>query len=707
MDGSKIIILGAIALIIGILLPITMHTIFFSGTRNTGNPIRASIEANLPKIKEMESFSSYSELLNYLNKTLAPTQSNPEIMGILNIEKSVMHTPVGAVPLFETQQRTTIRYSSTNVQVKGIDEPDIVKTNGKIIAVAKGDTVYIIDAVRDVYVGKIVLNSTINSIYISGDHLIVLTIMNRKFNLIQKIINENTAFTMTFPLPGTISEIHVYSISDPSKPVKLYNISVTGTIISSRLKDNILYTIMQQPVYDTSITIPSIGEQLLPPENIYLVDKQPVHYTNIIALNITSGKYSAYSFLTGPTSWVYMSHKYLVLASSNPYWIVYREQAMRTITKYMPEEIKKQLEPLIENNNYYKALEIINDYLNKLDQDNITEIVNNINSGLNTSNFTDYTKLYILDINQLSLEYKGEIEVPGIILDQFSIEEYRNNYLVVATTVSNYKLEAEFHTFSNRDNAVIISVNDSNGTKKWMMNINKTLVERGWKGFFSVFPSLILKYNELNIIDLSDLEIISKLSNLAVNEDIKASRLVGDLFILVTYRQVDPLFAINISDPENPVVLGYLEIPGYNEYLHPVSKNLLLGIGVEGGKLMVSLYNISDPENIVQVAKATLSPLLSPVLQDYHAFTIDPEKKLIFIPVATALFKLENELATCGDGVAVIEYSNTSLIVLKIIDHPYIVRTLYIGDKLYIISPYMVRVFNEATLELIKTIWLS
>ncbi|ABN69130.1 Secreted protein [Staphylothermus marinus F1] len=714
MDGSKIIILGAIALIVGILLPIMMHTIFFQGTRNIGNNIRTGIEVNVPKIEEMNSFSSYSELLNYLNKTSVSISSNPEIKGVSSIEKSIVflttYVSTGETLSYEAQPGTSGRYSSTNVQVMGIDEPDIVKTNGKIIAIARGNTVYIVDALRNIYAGKIVLNSTINSIYLSGNNLIVLTTMNREFNILKKIVSENTTFTITFQAPRWISEIYVFSISDPKQPVRQYNISITGTIVSSRLKDDILYIITQQPVYDRIITIPLIGEHLLPPEKIYLVDKQPIHYTNIVALNITSGKFSAYSFLTGSTSWVYMSHKHLVLASSNPYWLAYQEHALRIIAKYMPEEIKKQIEPLIESNNYYKALEIINDYLNKLDQENITKIVNNINAEFNTLNFTDYTKLYILDINRLSLKYMGEIEVPGTILDQFSIEEYKNNYLIVATTVRNYKLVARFHTItpaSNNNFEITVTITDSSGTKKWSMFVNKSLVEHGWKGFFSVVPKQVLKYNELHIIGLSDLKIISKLSNLAVNEDIKASRLVGDLFILVTYRRVDPLFAINISDPRNPVVLGYLEIPGYNEYLHPISRNLILGIGVDNGKLMVSLYNINDPENILLVAKATLSPLLSPVLQDYHAFTIDPEKKLVFIPVATALFRLENVRAISGDAVAVIKYSNNSLVVLKIIDHPYIIRTLYIGDKLYTISPYMVRVFNEETLELIKTIWLG
>lgn len=717
MNGSKIMVLGLTALLLGLLIPLMLYNTFYPDTGTTSTHMNVNMEANIPEIKDMQSFTSYIDLFNYLSIMASPStimyrsetiiESLGKIQGV-----SPRHTsPSTTTGAHMITGETPNRYSETNVQVIGIDEPDIVKTNGRVIAVAKENSVFIIDAVKDEVVGKIVLNESINSVYITDNYLVVLTIQYGDSTIVRELEINGVGTNIIFQVPRISSIIHVYNISNPKQPAKLYSISISGRLNTSRLKGGILYVITQQPVTETIITIPIIAYHPLPPTNIYLIDEQPSSYTNIIALNISNSQYSAYSFLISSSTWVYMSHQHLVLATSSPYWTGYIEQVINIVLKHLPEEEQDKIRSLIQTHRYYEAIHIINNYFNELGQDARAEILNRINADLNELNLTDYTKLYILGVDQLSLTYRGEVVVPGKILDQFSIEEYKGKYLIAATTVREYHVKAKYYEVNIyptiTPHQVAITITDSKGTKTYTLTVNRSGIEYGRRGYFTIVPISIKKYNQLTIIDLNNLNTISELSGIAYDEDIKASRLVGDLFILVTYRQIDPLFAINISDPENPEILGFLEIPGYNEYLHPITNTLIMGIGIEGDKLMVSLYDISDPRNIKEVAKATFTHVSSPVLYDYHAFTIDPEKKLLFIPLARFFYRIQGGWAMGGEGIAVIKYSNSSLIVVKIIEHPYASRALYIDDKLYSISPFSVKVLDEDSLEEIKTIVLK
>jgi|GEM_PF-6908356 len=98
------------------------------------------------------------------------------------------------------------------------------------------------------------------------------------------------------------------------------------------------------------------------------------------------------------------------------------------------------------------------------------------------------------------------------------------------------------------------------------------------------------------------LHLVGGLAGLAPNELLYSTRFVGDRAYLVTFQKVDPLHVIDLSDPSSPVELGQLVIPGFSDYLHPISENLIIGLGrhAENGffqELQVSLFDVSDPFN--------------------------------------------------------------------------------------------------------------
>ena len=118
-------------------------------------------------------------------------------------------------------------------------------------------------------------------------------------------------------------------------------------------------------------------------------------------------------------------------------------------------------------------------------------------------------------------------------------------------------------------------------------------------------------------------------------------RFLGDVGYVVTFRQIDPLYTIGLSDPTNPRVLGSVELQGYSAYLHPVGDGLLLGVGVfvdqsgnEPGGTQLSLFDVSDPANPKRIASHELASGSSTTVgYDPHAFLWWDPAKLAVLPV--------------------------------------------------------------------------
>jgi len=138
------------------------------------------------------------------------------------------------------------------------------------------------------------------------------------------------------------------------------------------------------------------------------------------------------------------------------------------------------------------------------------------------------------------------------------------------------------------------------------------------------------------------LVVSGQVGGLGVNEQLKAVRWFGDLAVVVTFRQIDPLYAVDLSDEQHPQVTGELEIPGYSAYLHPLGDDILLGIGqdatVRGSTRgpQAATFDLSDarqPRRLDSVALAVSG--FSPVERDARAFSYLPGARLALIPVSS------------------------------------------------------------------------
>lgn len=141
--------------------------------------------------------------------------------------------------------------------------------------------------------------------------------------------------------------------------------------------------------------------------------------------------------------------------------------------------------------------------------------------------------------------------------------------------------------------------------------------------------------NQLFLLD-ENLKLLGSLRDIATGEEIYAARYIGDIAYFITYHNTDPLFAVDISDPKNPKMLGQLKVTGYSDYLHPYGENRLLGIGYEtdpetserlGVKL--TMFDTSDPKKLTVIDSVVMKGTECGAARDYKCALVDVNKNLI------------------------------------------------------------------------------
>lgn len=146
--------------------------------------------------------------------------------------------------------------------------------------------------------------------------------------------------------------------------------------------------------------------------------------------------------------------------------------------------------------------------------------------------------------------------------------------------------------------------------------------------------------NRLYLLD-GDLKEKGSLKNIAAGEEVYAARYIGNIAYFITYHNTDPLFAVDISDPEKPEMLGKVKVSGFSDYLHPYGENLLLGIGYEtdpktserlGVKLV--MFDISNPTKLKVKDSVTIKGDYCNAASDYKCALVDNEKNLIGFEVS-------------------------------------------------------------------------
>jgi uncharacterized secreted protein with C-terminal beta-propeller domain len=621
-----------------------------------------------------KTLSSYSELVKILEK--ASSARYPLFFsGGLAIEGDLRVVPLTTTVTF-TQMESGQYYSKTNVQVAGVDEADMVKTDGTYVYMVTYSKVVIVKAFPPnemSIVSEIPLDegTYILGIFIKDNKLIV---MNTTLTMVY-YLEETPAVVIGKSYPERIwypnTSILIYNISDRANPVLDDKITISGSYVTSRLIENYAYIIVSMPA-----TIIDEGETILPvingvPINVseikYFGEDVAYYYTEIVVVNVDDGTFDYEVFLTGASSNIYVSRQNLYVLSIE--WkdpMIMFKEGLTVMMQYLPDNIKTVVTVINESEipEYRKAewlQEAIMDYINSLTPEERQELISNMYEDLKPmieNWFTDKTTIYKFELDGLNINAVAKGSVPGRILDQFAMDEY-GEYFRVATTANK---------------VVDVKVES-----------------------YGIYPE-IKRVNNVYVLNAT-LDIVGALEGLAPDETIYSARYMGDYMFLVTFRRVDPLFAIDLSDPENPKVIGYVKIPGFSEYLHPYGE-YLIGVGLDATEegritgLKISLFDVSNLSDLKEVSTIKISEELwahSPVLGDHKAFLINYREEYIVIPVITG----EEGYAY----VIQIDSNAGKLIEKGRIIHQNVMRSMYIEDYIYTISRDTIKATHYGTLE--------
>jgi uncharacterized secreted protein with C-terminal beta-propeller domain len=198
----------------------------------------------------------------------------------------------------------------------------------------------------------------------------------------------------------------------------------------------------------------------------------------------------------------------------------------------------------------------------------------------------------------------------------------------------------------------------------------------------TVDPMGATSVNDVYTLDGS-LEIQGSARNMGETERIYSVRFEGDTAYVVTFRQIDPFYTLDLSDPENPEIQGELKLPGFSRYLHPLSGDRVLGIGQEDGQVKATVFDVSDPQNPTVAESRILDARWSAVAQTHHAFLYDQRHDVFFLPTERGGYVFDTAL-------------NQQAFVRT--DEP-ATRAAYVGDYLYVFSNDGLTVVDEETWE--------
>ena len=221
--------------------------------------------------------------------------------------------------------------------------------------------------------------------------------------------------------------------------------------------------------------------------------------------------------------------------------------------------------------------------------------------------FEDETNIHAFDISEpANTEYIGSGRVKGDVQDQFSISEY-NGSIRVASTSDNWGRWWMATMEVVEDIAVAV---DSVMTGE----SDELVIE-------PEIPECLGPSNHVTVLqDGGDgsLDVVGEINDIACGERIWSARFVGEIGYLVTFRNIDPLWTIDLSDPTSPTILGELEVPGVSTYIHPLNEDLLLtigigpagedGFGLDWSQTQISLFDVSDLDNPRLADSLSLSP---------------------------------------------------------------------------------------------------
>ncbi|MDZ5710967.1 beta-propeller domain-containing protein [Jeotgalibacillus haloalkalitolerans] len=511
-------------------------------------------------------------------------------------------------------------FSTTNNQVDGVEEADIVQTDGDYIYILYQNEKVRIEQILEDGSTETVHTITLgqgnfygSSLYLSGDTLIAVG-------------------DFWHSKPGqevSTTTAKIYDVTDPASPALTREFSAEGYLASSRMVEDVLYLVtnhhpdvwimqenedaevrLQPFIKDTAVSDEFFTQPVDQIQKIPESDSAEYATISAVPINEPDTEATVHSYL-GSSGQIYMSKENLYIASMQ--------------------------------HTFFPMMDIMP-------------------AGGGPG---DETEIYKFSIDRLNVQFAAQGKVPGRILNQFSMDEH-NGYFRAATTKGSMWSEDQ--------------------------------------------PSV----NNLYILD-EQMAISGSVEDLAPGERIYSARFMGDKAYIVTFRETDPLYVIDTSDPTAPEVLGELKIPGFSTYLHPLDDNHLIGFGVETSLeetkpgeapivrqegMKISLFDITDFNNPVEKDVEVIGGrgTHSPIQYDHKALFRHEERGLYGFPIMLYEGKDDMNLEFEGQGAHIYSITTDGIeLAAEYMDEKdpnqlyeeyesMVQRMIYVDDHLYLVK---------------------
>ena len=541
---------------------------------DTGQNADSQISAS----KELAMAESYDQIYQYVKSYQDSMMTREAVTYDLGItEEASLDSSVSANGFGMKQEYgNSGDYSQTNVRQEGVDEGDIVKTDGIYLYVVE-ENGYVVDIVsvnggNMEKCGSVTLEKecTIREIYLDTERKRMV------------LISEQDYMTAD---GGTVeTEALTYDIADVAEPKEIGRMSQSGNYNTSRMANGYLY------LFSTYyVNSPIVRED--PSTYVPLINEKEMERSDICLPQVSQG--CMYEVIT-------------------------------SIDIANPDEICDSTAIFSQGGQTYVSNQNIYYYETQWED---------------SDRYTTAVRKFAYQDGKL--EGKAQGSFAGYLNDTFSIDEYQGKLRVVTT--------------------------DGDTNAVYVMDEN--------------------------------LEITGAIEDLAKEERVYSARFIGDTGYFVTFRETDPLFSVDLSDPENPRIIGELKIPGFSEYLHFYGEDRLLGIGMaadentgatEGVKL--TMFDISDRTDVKEEATYVIEDAYgTDVAYDYKAVLADPQKNLI----GFAAYGIR------GEDYYLFTYEEETGFVCRLQEEingnsSGGTRGLYIGDTLYVIRGNVIEAYDLA-----------
>ena len=507
-------------------------------------------------------------------------------------------------------------YSTTNVQVANVDEPDYLKNDSKYVYIVSRNTLSIIDA-YPAESAKLVLkialdieSQYIQNMFLNDDRLVIFYNGQSDDEIIPQFdfVPRRSYSPVTHAL--------IIDVSDKENPNILKDYSIDGHFRDARMIGDYAYFVTNSNINYQHPRLPVILEssvKIMTPDAFYFDNiEQFSNFNTLTAIDIFGDTVNSETFLMGYTGTFYVSEDnfYLTYQQSMPFGFYdnsSRDRFFDVVVPLLSNDIQDEIKAIQNDSSmnastkWIKISELMQKSYNEMNKNDKEKLFEKIREALNEYDVkmqeeTRKTIIHKISINKGEIEYVTMGSVPGRLLNQFSMDQSGDRFRVATTT--------EYYT-------------QYQGT---------------------------VRANAVYVLD-EQLNIVGGLDQIAPGESIFSARFIGDRLYLVTFQQIDPFFVIDLST-DTPKILGELKITGFSNYLHPYDEEHIIGIGrdtkeIEEGRVQqlgikIALFNVADVNNPKVIDDVIIgdSSTYSEVLNNHKAFFFDKTRGVLSIPIS-------------------------------------------------------------------------